>query len=198
MKYYRLCILFLLICPIDKLYSRENDTEFCVPVALKSNLLYDAVMIPNIGIEIGLQEGFAIEASYMGAWWKNDSRHYYWQCYGGDINVIKYFGRKNRSNPFSGHFLGLYFQLLTYDFELGKAGFQSKLTTNPGIEYGYSIPLGSRVNLAFCIGVGYFGGESKKYKPIDSHYVHQSTRNFSFLGPTKAEISISWLLNKHK
>lgn len=196
-KYYIICITFLCICPFERLYGQEKEAEQgnSNSVALKSNLLYDAALVPNIGVEISMQEGFSIEVSYMGAWWKNKRRHYYWQCYGGDMSIKKYWGGKKK-NPLTGHFVGMYFQLLTYDFEFGGTGYQSKRTNNSGIEYGYSIPVGEHANLVLSMGVGYLEGETKKYKPMDSHYVHQSTSKLSFFGPTKAEISISWFFKR--
>ena len=62
-----------------------------------------------------------------------------------------------------------------------------------GISYGYSHPVGRRLNLDFTIGVGYFGGKYKKYRHIDDCYVWQSTHRLRWFGPTKAEISLVWL-----
>ncbi len=165
-------------------------------MALKTNLLYDAALIPNIGIEFYLKNGWSIEGNWMYAWWKNDNRHNYWRTYGGELGVRKYFGRRAETKPLTGHHLGLYGQMLTYDFELGGTGYQSKLSYGVGVEYGYSLPIGRRLNLDFGIGIGYLGGEYKKYDPIDEHYVWKQTRQRHWFGPTKAEISLVWLIGR--
>lgn len=64
------------------------------------------------------------------------------------------------------------------------------------IEYGYSLPIGRRFNLDFGIGLGYIGGEYKVYEPIDVHYVWQRTQKRHWIGPTKAEISLVWLIGR--
>ena len=63
-----------------------------------------------------------------------------------------------------------------------------------GLEYGYSVPIGRTLNLDFGIGAGYLGGEYKVYEPIDDHYVWRETRQRHWFGPTKAEISLVWLI----
>ena len=132
----------------------------------------------------------------MYAWWKSDKRHDYWRTYGGELDVRKYFGRRAKQKPLTGHHLGVYGQMLTYDFELGGTGYQSKLSYGAGIEYGYSLPVAKRLNIDFGIGIGYLGGEYKEYEPIDGHYVWQATRQRHWFGPTKAEISLVWLIGR--
>lgn len=163
-------------------------------MAVKTNLLYDAILIPNIGVEFYVGQGWSVGADWMYAWWKNDKRHDYWRIYGGELEIRKYFGRRAAEKPLTGHHLSVYLQGLTYDFELGGTGYLSEFSYGAGIEYGYSLPIGYRLNLDFGIGIGYLGGKYKKYKPIDTHYVWQETRQRHWFGPTKAEVSLVWLL----
>lgn len=165
-------------------------------MAVKTNLLYDAALVPNLGLEFYLGKGWTIGANGMFAWWRIESKHYYWRVYGGELSVRKYFGRAAEEKPLTGHHLGLYGQILTYDVELGGSGYQSKLSYGGGIEYGYSFPIAKRLNLDLGLGVGYLGGEYKKYKPSDIHYVWQETRQRHWFGPTKAEITLVWLIGR--
>ncbi len=127
----------------------------------------------------------------MHAWWSRNSKHRYWRCYGAEIGLRRYFGDK----PFSGHHVGVYGQGLTYDFEFSGKGRQSDgMSFGGGIEYGYSLPLGRCLNLDFSIGVGYFGGRYKEYEPMDECYVWQATRRLNWFGPTKAGISLVWII----
>ena len=165
-------------------------------MALKTNLLYDVALVPNIGVEFYLGKGWSVGGNWIYAWWKSDKRHNYWRTYGGELDVRKYFGKKAKEKPLTGHHLGVYGQMLTYDFELGGTGCQSKSSYGVGIEYGYSLPVAKRLNIDFGIGIGYLGGEYKEYKPIDGHYVWQATRQRHWFGPTKAEISLVWLIGR--
>ena len=63
-----------------------------------------------------------------------------------------------------------------------------------GVEYGYSKPVGKRLNLDFTIGLGYMGGKYHEYLPVDDCYVWQVTKQRHWFGPTKAEVSLVWLL----
>lgn len=65
-----------------------------------------------------------------------------------------------------------------------------------GIEYGYSLPIARRLNIDFTIGLGYWGGRYYVYTPHDGHYVWETTKNRHWFGPTKAEISLVWLLGR--
>ena len=164
--------------------------------ALKSNLLYDALLIPNLSLEASIGSGWTLGAGGMFAWWSKDAKHRYWRIYGGGLEIRKYFGTLSKSKPLQGHHLGIYGDFLTYDFEFGAKGYQSKATYAAGIKYGYSHPIANRLNLDFALGIGYLHSNYKTYVPRDGCYVYQETKKQKWLGPTQAEISLVWLLGK--
>ena len=164
--------------------------------ALKSNLLYDALLVPNLSLEASSGSGWTLAAGGMLAWWSKDAKHRYWRIYGGDLEIRKYFGTLSKSKPLQGHHLGIYGDFLTYDFEFGAKGYQSKATYAAGIKYGYSHPIANRLNLDFALGIGYLHSNYKTYVPKDGCYVYQETKKRKWLGPTQAEISLVWLLGK--
>ena len=164
--------------------------------ALKSNLLYDALLVPNLSLEASIGSGWTLGAGGMLAWWSKDAKHRYWRIYGGDLEIRKYFGTLSKSKPLQGHHLGIYGDFLTYDFEFGPKGYQSKATYAAGIKYGYSHPIANRLNLDFALGIGYLHSNYKTYVPRDGCYVYQETKKQKWLGPTQAEISLVWLLGK--
>lgn len=164
--------------------------------ALKSNLLYDALLVPNLSLEASIGSGWTLGAGGMLAWWSKDAKHRYWRIYGGDLEIRKYFGALSKSKPLQGHHLGIYGDFLTYDFEFGAKGYQSKATYAAGIKYGYSHPIANRLNLDFALGIGYLHSNYKTYVPKDGCYVYQETKKRKWLGPTQAEISLVWLLGK--
>lgn len=193
---------------IARTHADTNDVSMQQPAAMeserrnfyasvKSNLLYDAMLIPSIGAEIYLGRDWSVSAQWSYAWWSRNSRHRYWRYYGGDISLRRWLGRGARSKPLTGHHIGLYAQMLTYDFESGGKGqMGNKFNYGGGIEYGYSLPVGRRINFDFTIGLGYIGGKYYEYTPIDNHYVWQATRRRHWFGPTKAEVSLVWLIGR--
>ena len=186
--------------PFPAIPSQVHPEQEPPPVAsyfaLKSNLLYDALLIPNLSLEASIGSGWTLGAGGMFAWWSKDAKHRYWRIYGGDLEIRKYFGALSKSKPLQGHHLGIYGDFLTYDFEFGAKGYQSKATYAAGIRYGYSHPIGKRLNLDFALGIGYLHSNYKTYVPRDGCYVYQETKKRKWLGPTQAEISLVWLLGK--
>lgn len=166
-------------------------------VGVKTNMLYDALLVPNGGLEIYLGKNWSIDAYWMYAWWKSDRVHNYWRTYGGDVELRKWLGSAAKRKPLTGHHIGAYAQIVTYDFELGGRGYLAdRWSYAAGVSYGYSLPVAKRLNIDFSIGLGYMGGEYKEYLPQDGHYVWQSTKRRHWIGPTKAEISLVWLIGR--
>lgn len=173
--------------------------------AIKTNGLYDLALVPNIGVEFFLNNGWTVGANWMYAWWNSNRRHRYWRTYGGEVEVRKYLKQTSDDIPYSGHYVGIYADALTYDFEFGGKGYMGgkpggtlwdRINYIVGAEYGYSMPIAHRLNIDFGIGIGYMGGTYYEYEPIDDHYVWQATKQRKWFGPTKAEITLKWLIGR--
>ena len=163
---------------------------------LKTNMLYDAAAVPNLAVEVAIGEHWSIEAGWMYAPWKSDSRHRSWRVSGGEAGARYWF----RAHPgdhsrLSGHHVGIYGQMLTYDFKLGGKGYiADDWSYGAGIAYGYSLPVARHLNIDFTLGVGYLGGKYKTYRHVDDCDVWQATYTRNWFGPTKAEISLVWYI----
>ena len=183
-----------------RVYSFEKNNSVSsrnVYWSLKTNALYDVALVPNVGVEVYLGKQWSVAGNWMHAWWSNRGKNNFWRIYGGDVEVRRWFGKKAAEKPLQGHHLGMYGQLVTYDFEFGGRGYLgNKWTYGAGVSYGYSLPLAKRLNMDFTLGLGYLGGEYKEYLPIEGHYVWQVTKRLHWWGPTKAEVSLVWLLGK--
>ncbi len=174
-------------------------------MSVQTNLLYDLVAVPNVGVEFYLGKGFSVDANWMHQWLHSDPAKFYWRVYGGDLSLRKWFGKSAENKPLTGHHIGLYGQILTYDFAFGGQGqiggapggtLWDKANYSAGLEYGYSLPIGRRLNIDFTLGAGYHWGEYSEYMPVDNCYVWQATKYRRWIGPTKAEISLVWLIGK--
>lgn len=174
-------------------------------VDVRTNLLYDALLLPNIGAEVYLGRHFSAGANWMYGWWSRDLKHIYWRAYGGELFGRWWFGNKTNKKPLSGFHVGVYGQYYLYDFELGGNG---EMTGRPGcslwkqglfgggVEFGYSMPIKKRLNIDFSLGIGYSGGTYHRFRPIDNHYVWQGTYRRRYIGPNKLEIALVWLIGK--
>lgn len=164
-------------------------------MSISNNMLYDVATIPNIGVEFYIARNWTVAANWHYAWWHGDTKHIYWRTYGGDLSVRKYFGKAAKEKPLTGHHLGVYGQMITYDFEFGGRGYLAdRWSWAAGLEYGYSLPVARRLNIEFTLGAGYHWGTYAEYLPIDGHYVWQATKRRRYFGPTKCQISLVWLL----
>lgn len=189
----------------DTTYIPQPDPQKPFYMDLRTNMLYDALLLPSIGVEICLGKDWSVMANWTYGWWSRNRSHRYWRAYGGDLGVRKWFGSAAKQKPLTGHHLGVYGQIFTYDFENGGRGYMGgkpgatlwdKMNYAFGFEYGYSLPIASRLNIDFSIGIGYWGGIYHEYLPIDDCYVWQKTSHRHWLGPTKAEVSLVWLLGR--
>lgn len=192
--------VFIAIADNTKIMS-NNAKPFYMD--LRTNMLYDALALPNIGVEFYLGRNLSLGANWLYGWWKTDSRQRYWRAYGGELFGRWWFSKKAHEKPLTGHHLGLYAQLYTYDFELGGTGeiggkpggnLRDKCLWGAGVEYGYSFPVARRINIDLSLGLGYTTGVYHKYKPQDGHYVWQSTHRRKYFGPTKLEVAFVWLI----
>lgn len=162
---------------------------------IKTNLLYDGGLIPNIGVEFRLPENFSISANWMYAWWENKNSTKFWRIYGGDVGFYWWFGKKAHQRIFTGHHIGISSQMITYDFKTGKKGYLTpKWSWGASLNYGYSFRIGAHLNLDLGLGIGYLQGKRDEYIKTDSHYVWQSRKKYHWIGPTKAEVSLVWII----
>ena len=214
---WRRCILIALVfmgySVCASAYSAANDScsqsasygDRCT-VALKNNILFDLFLVPTIGIEIPVGNRWSVSADWVYGWIDTDRTHDYWRLYGGDVEARYWFGRGAGSKArraLTGHHLGVYAQVLTYDFEFGGRGYMGgkphgtlwdKANFGGGVSYGYAKRVTRRLNIDFTIGLGYLGGQYQQYHPDHGCYVYERTRHLCYFGPTRAEVQVVWLL----
>lgn len=179
--------------------STPPHLQFAVPLAVRTNLLYDAILLPNIGLSTVIGDRITVGAGWMGTW-LNDSKHHYYRIYGGDLDLTYRLGGAVRvTNPFSGHHVGAYASIVYYDIQRGRShrGYMSaKYNYAAGITYTYSHPLSRHFDIAFTIGVGYMWGKYMRHTPVDDHDVWLYTKKRSWFGPTRAAVSLVWVFGK--
>ena len=184
--------------------AERTDTCRTTPLfAIRTNTLYDAFLIPNIGAEMQIGNDWTVQLDWFYTWFSSDNRHRYWQGYGGYLTVKKYFNFEWITDaPMIGHHVGFYLSGLTYDVEWGGKGYQaSKFGFGGGVEYGYSCHVSRNMKLDFTLGLGFQDGEYKEYEPSNDHYNHYvwlATKKRHWWGPTKLEVSLAWFLGGKK
>jgi len=170
-------------------------------IAFKNNLLYDAALLPNLAAEICLGHKFSFAVNGNWSWWTfNEQETTEWfhriQSVGAELRYWV-----NSPYPLNGHAVGLYTTIGNYDLRLFpknefSTGWLSKRSWSTGLSYAYSIPLSCYFNMEFGLALGYVGGQYYPYDFCTEHtwWAQQDLQNRHYVGPTRAEISIVWLI----
>lgn len=200
-KNVRLCETVLLVAVMltaraQEVYVRDEDPA---AIQLRTNGLYWLALSPSVGMEIQTNSGLAFELGYVGAWWNSHARNRFYSNYAFESELRYYLDNKGQHTPFKGHHIGVYGQLVTYDFEFGGRGYQCndlKKTFAVGASYGYSLPISRHFNVDFTVGVGYFSSKNREYIPFDDGYAATADKKLTFFGPTKLEVSLVWNIKR--
>ena len=66
--------------PAEVLVSGQTACDDCLPrVAVTTNLLHDAALTPDLGLEVSIARRWSVAAEGVWAWWSNARRHRYWR-----------------------------------------------------------------------------------------------------------------------
>ena len=170
-------------------------------VALKTNLLYDAALLPNLTAEwyAGKQWSLAVEGNW--SWWTfGNSIQNQWvhRIQVAGIELRRWF---SLPYPLHGHAVGVYSMIGDYDIRLfpkdeNSIGHLSYRSWSTGLSYAYSFPLARRFNLELGLAAGYVGGRHYRYNYSMSHdhWAQLTTYNKNYIGPTRVGVSLVWLL----
>jgi outer membrane protein OmpA-like peptidoglycan-associated protein len=177
------------------------ETKKPVYFALKNNLLYDVALLPNLTAEwyMGKQWSLAVEGNW--SWWTYDQpiqNRWYHRIQTAGVELRKWV---NSPYPLNGHALGGYAMIGNYDLRLfptdeNSKGWLSYQSWSAGLSYAYSFPIANRLNLEMGLAVGYMGGRYYQYDycMIHEHWAKRATFNRNYIGPTRASLSLVWLL----
>lgn len=165
----------------------------CPVVAIKTNLLHDAVLTPDLGLELSLSNRVSVGIEGVYAWWSNESKHRCWRIRGGWLDVSCWFGSTSLRRRLTGHHAGIYVSMHGYDFEFGGKGWQARRPAfGVGVTYGYSFRLNGRLSMDFSLSVGYAGGNVTEYVPQCGTYYCVRRYHNNYFGPTRLGVSLVW------
>ena len=191
-NFYKWLCLFVVLLTLSPSASAQQ-------IAIKNNLLYDATLTPNLGMEIGVGKKHSFQVFYGLHPWKfghGDDRKYlkhwivnpewrHWFCHrfnGSFVGIHAFGGQFNAAKiktPF-----GWWKELEDNRFEGWFVG--------GGVSYGYQWVLSKHWNFEAAIGVGAAYIKYDKYgcgtcgKKLDDG-------DKIYIGPTKAALSIMYL-----
>lgn len=169
-------------------------------VALKTNLLYDALLSPTLGVEIGLKPKWSLDISAtVNAWTVNDRRWRqimvqpearYWLCqrYSGHFFALHGIGGEyNFGN------INLPFKFLGTDFSVLKEHRVQGWMAGAGLGYGYSWILDKHWNMEAEIGVGWIYTRYDEFRCMGCGKKIKEDQPHNYVGPTKMAVNLIYV-----
>ncbi len=166
----------------------KEDTETIQALALKTNLLYYGILMPNLELEWLINKYWSIAVEGNVAWWGSYKRDKSYRLALIDGEVRRWI--KPRA-----HWHGMYVGVMAgggwYDLLRNSPGYRGE-GFMAGVTFGYMWPIRHNLSLEAGIGAGYMHTQYKEYEPIDGHHVYQRTKDLNYFGPLKLKFSIAW------
>lgn len=169
-----------------------------VTVAVKSNLLYDAVTALNAEVEVPIGRRWSLAVEYLFPWWEHENKY----CL--QLLNLGFEGRywlreqARHKGCLQGWFAGPYLMSGMYDLQWDReVNYQGEFWS-AGVTAGYAMRLSKRLNLEFSLSVGYLSTAYRHYFPADDYselYRDGKSGRTNYIGPTKAKIALVWPLH---
>lgn len=167
-------------------------------VAVKSNLLADALVSPNLGVEVALSSGWTLDVSahYQPFAADNGKRWKHW--------MLKPEFRRWLCTSFAGHFFGAH--LLGGRFNVGDVRLPFNImkgtrynryegwALGAGVSYGYHWVLSPHWGIEASLGVGGAYLHYDRYRCGHCGKKLERSASKTYLGPTQAAISLVYII----
>lgn len=182
---------------VEVIKSSAVSKPYCF--AVRTNLLYDALLLPTLGVEWRVNPGLGIKLDGSTAGWSGNEgeRMKMWLL---NPEVRWYLlGDKRFYTGVSGNF-GEY---NIYKYPLGSlfskdTGYQGKMW-GAGLTVGYQLFLSRNFSLDFNLGLGYTRFDYESFQIIDGTRVYKDKdKSKNFWGPTQAGVSLVWTIGNNK
>ncbi|MDE6295834.1 MAG: DUF3575 domain-containing protein [Muribaculaceae bacterium] len=168
-------------------------------VGIKTNLVSDALLSPNLGLQVGVAPKWTLNASAQFNLWSVKGEK--WRHWLVQPEARYWFCRK-----FQGHFIGLHaiggqynvgnidwaFDFLGQHFSNLKDKRYEGWGAGAGIGYGYAWPVAKHWNIEAEIGIGWIYTRYDAY-PCTVCGTKLDTNHLNYFGPTKLAVNIEYL-----
>lgn len=175
-------------------------------VALKTNVLYDAVTAINYQVEVPIGKNFSVVWEHYFPWWATKKELKYclqYLTFGGEARW--WFAPKPRTETkdrvlrdvLVGHYIGAYGLWGKADLQWqDKFGmYQCAPILSAGLTYGFVTPITKHLNLELSVSAGYARIPYQHYIPSEDWQILWRDRNDAgithYFGPTKVTVTLS-------
>lgn len=184
--------------------SIPSDSVIFIPTgSIKNNLLYDATLTPNIGLEVKIGSRSTFQVFYgINPWKFSDTKKWrHWSL----MPEYRYWLKKEKAPYLLGWFAGVH--ALGGEFNVGGVdmpfGMMKWLKNNRyegwyiggGLTLGHAWRLSDRWRLEAAVGVGYIRFRYDRYQnEWCGDFIHSGT--YDYFGPTKLALNIAYNFGK--
>ena len=183
----------------------ESKTDTRTILALKTNLLYDAVSWLNFSVEVPVyQDKYSVLYYHQFPWWRwgKGKNEFCMRFLSIGLEGRWWFkpmprestSKRIKRDKLIGHFLGMYAESGKWDFERKRDVCYQGEHWSAGFSYGYSMPIGKRLNLEFSVSAGYASIVHRGFEPAkdysELYHLPEKDGTWHYVGPTKAQVTL--------
>lgn len=156
-------------------------------MALKTNIAYDAIAVPNLAFEIQCSKHISVELPVMFSGWDISSEH------AVRTFAIQPEGRWWLKNAGAGHFFGVHAHMALFNVKWDENRYQDtgRPLLGAGVSYGYKLPFSRHWGAEFTLGAGYANMKYDTYYNIDNG-AKIETKSRNYWGITRVGLSLSY------
>lgn len=156
-------------------------------MALKTNLAYDAIGIPNLAFEIQCSKHISIDLPVLFSGWDMSRKH-----------AIRTFAVQPEARWWleksgTGHFFGVHAHMVLFNAKWDENRYQN--TNRPllgaGLSYGYKLSFSNKWGAEFTLGAGYANMKYNTYYNINNGALIE-TKSRNYWGITRLGLSLSY------
>ena len=168
-------------------------------IGIKTNILYDALLSPTLGIEVGLAPQWSFDASgTINFWTVNDKRWRQWMV---QPEARYWFCQRNAGSFLGFHAIGGQYNFGNLNLGGGNRFFGTDFgqlkdhrlqgwMVGAGVAYGYSWILDEKWNIEAEIGAGWIYTQYDRFRCGGCGAKDQINKTHHYVGPTKAAVNL--------
>ncbi|MDE6286949.1 MAG: DUF3575 domain-containing protein, partial [Muribaculaceae bacterium] len=159
--------------------------------ALKTNLLYDAALMPNLELQWQFCRHWSVALEGDVAWWSRPSANKYYRLAVISPEVRYHIAPRGiLHGMYAGVFAGGGWYQLSNGKNEGKGNHGEGYMA--GLSFGYMWPISRCLSLEAGVGAGFMHARNREYLPVGDHKLYLRTKSINYFGPLKLKLSIAW------
>lgn len=170
-------------------------------LAIKTNLLYDAVSALNVEFEVPIGNHWSVLAEVIAPWWLLPKEEICLQVFSAHVEGRYWFDAHDEQSRLKGWFAGVSVGAGYYDVEWRGRGYQGENLLSLGLTVGFAHSIGKYLRMEYSLGLGYMNTHYREYRAGADRsgvwgldFVRNGEK--TWIGPTKAKVSLVWIINK--